>query len=156
MADDTSIVVDLTEPADPTAAAAPAESDVVVIPAEVPDDERLPARAVLQPDGSVILTLRYPVTLRFSQAGSTAPPREEHYAELRMYRLSGGAMRAVMSAGQNHTVTTGIAKSCRMAQFKFDALFDRMDGADVAAAAQVFSFFLYGGAPTATGQPSSP
>lgn len=53
-------------------------------------------------------------------------------------------------------MTVGIAKSCRMAQALFDRLFDMMDGSDAQAAAQVLNFFLSGGTPTATGQPSSP
>ncbi len=152
------LVIDMTEPAtDPAAASqAPVDhgSDVVVVPVES-GDTGLPANATLQEDGSVVLTLRYPITMRWRREG-TDQVREERRASLQMYRLNGAAMRAIMSAGQGHTVTVGIAKSCRMAQALFDRLFDMMDGADAQAAAQVLNFFLSNGTPTATGQPSSP
>ena len=149
------VLIDMTGGApDQASGATVTLDDVVVLPADGAEGEQLPPRAALQPDGSVILTLREPVVMRWTRDGEAV--REERHEALHMHRLNGAAMRAVMSAGQGHAVTTGIAKSCRMAQAVFDKLFDRMDGADAAAAAQVFSFFLSGGDPKATGRPSSP
>lgn len=158
MADPSPVVIDMTEPS-PTPssgnAAQPADDGVVVVAAEAGEDDALPANALLQPDGSVILTLNFPVVMRWRRADSDAV-REERRDTLHMHRLNGAAMRAIMNAGRGQAVPTGIAKSCRIPQAMFDKLYDMMDASDATAAAQVFSFFLSGGAPTATGQPSSP
>ncbi len=128
---------------------------MIVVPNEDGDDDGLPDNAALQANGSVILTLYFPIVMRWRRAG-TDEVREERRETLTMHRLNGAAMRAIMSAGQGHTVPVGIAKCCRMQQALFDKMFDMMDGSDAQAAAQVLNFFLSGGTPTATGQPSSP
>lgn len=151
------MTIDMTggEPAADEHLVADVADDVVVIAEEGDEVDPLPANAVLQPDGSVILTLRFPVALKWKREGSD-DVRIEERRTLHMRRLTGGDMRAVMAAGQGHAVPTGIAKSCRMQQGVFNKLFDMMDGADAGAAAQVFSFFLDAGAPTPSGPPSSP
>ncbi len=154
-ANDPVVLIDMTEPGDAGDPATAGADGVVVVAEDTAVGEELPSNAALQSDGSVILKLRYPVTMRWRRSSSDQV-REETHAELHMHRLNGAAMRAIMSAGQGHAVTTGIAKSCRMQQAVFDKVYDMMDGADAAAAARVFSFFLDGGTPTAAGQPSSP
>lgn len=152
MADIQGPVVDIAEAEDPPGVA-PSDQDVVVLRDEGTEDE-LPANAALQPDGSVILTLRFPITMRYTRA-STGTERTEQKDSLHMHRMNGAAMRAVMAAPAGHAVPVGIAKSLRIEAGLFNALYDRMDAADATAAAQVFSFFLGGGTKARTGPPSS-
>lgn len=156
------LIVDMTEPPASNgeqlvsdASVEAGADNVVVVANESDDEDPLPANAEMQADGSVILTMKFPVTMRWRRQGSD-DIREEKRTTLHMYRLNGAAMRAVMSAGKGHAVTTGAAKSCRMAQQVFDKLWDMMDAADTNAIAQVFNFFLDGGTPKARGQQSSP
>ena len=105
------------------------------------DAAKLPANAAMQPDGSVKLTLAYPFTLRWkNRAGDVT--KTDSYPDLTMRRLTGADMRAIESASKGHYVTTGLAKSCRMDQARFNALYDRMDAVDTNAAAEVLGFFM--------------
>ena len=146
MAEDAAeLVIDLDEPtAAAAAAAAPAEPDVVELPEDEGETPRLPRQAVVLPDGRVRLPLAVPVTLKLRQAGVT---REERFTELLFHRLTGVDMRAMMSGGEKASIIA-FARATRISQAKFDALFDRMDGADIAAAIQVLDFFLGGGRAT--------
>ena len=130
-------------------------TDVVLLAPEAAEGDKLPAQAALQADGGVLLTLRFPVVLRF-QSSATSQVREERHDTLHMSRLTGGDMRAVMNAGGGNGITVGIAKSCRMPLAKFNAFYDRMDGADAMAAAAVLNYFLSDGTSAAGGPPSSP
>jgi len=96
-----------------TGAPGAAADGVIVVPNEEGDDDGLPDNAALQANGSVILTLYFPIVMRWRRAG-TDEVREERRETLTMHRLNGAAMRAIMSAGQGHTVPVGIAKCCRM------------------------------------------
>jgi hypothetical protein len=139
--DEDRLVVDLTEEAPAAGAAAPAE-DVLVLGDEGPDG--LPVQAKRQEDGSVVLPLRHPVTLRYRRAG-TDTVREETVAELRFYRLTGADMRAIAAASQDAMMPVSIARSVRIPEGKFNAIHDRMDAADVTAACLVVGHFLGGG-----------
>ena len=137
------------------APAEPVDPDVVVVaPAAEDEEDALPKTAALQPDGSVILTLAYPVVMRWKPSNSDQV-REERRDTLRFYRLTGADMRVLMNAGKGNAVPTGLARSCRMAVGVFNALYDRMDGADSQAAAQVLNYFLSAGVPTPSGPPAS-
>ena len=109
--------------------------------------EELPKHAIRNADGSVLLPLLYPVTLRFKK-GSSGEVREEQFDELVMHRLTGADMRAITSGSAGTVIVIGIARSARINEGKMSALFDKMDGADANAAAQVVSFFLGSGRPT--------
>lgn len=135
------LVVDLVE--DDAAAAAAGCSDVVLIDEGADAAPRLPEQARPQPDGSVILPLLRPVTLRFRRTGSDAV-REEHVTELHLHRLTGIDMRAIAAAGSDGTMVT-LARAARMHEARFGPLLDRMDGADVTAAFDVVAVFLGSG-----------
>ena len=135
-------VIDMVEDeavATAAAAATPVDPDVAIV--ADPDAAKLPANAVLQPDGSVKLTFVYPVTFRWKNSQDVVT-RTDSYPELLMRRLTGADMRAIESASKGHYVTTGLAKSCRMEQGKFNLLYDRMDAIDTNAAAEVLGFFM--------------
>jgi hypothetical protein len=123
------------------------EDTPVVVLDEAAAADPLPERAVRNEDGSITLPLLYPVTLKFKKA-SSGDVREETLEELVMRRLTGADMRAITAASNGHMVAVGIARSARIGEAKMMALFDRMDGADANAAAQVVGFFLGSGRPT--------
>lgn len=135
------IVVELDEEGAP-AGADPADGDVVEI-REGDDGEGLPKHAAVQPDGSVMLPLLRPVTLRFRKGGGEV--REETLAEMHLHRLTGADMRAIAAASREAQAMVAIARSARIPAAKFSAIFDRMDGADIGAAARVLDHFLASG-----------
>lgn len=120
------------------------EADVVVIGGE--GDSKLPKRAIEQRDGSVILPLRYSVTRKFKTA-STGAVREESFHELHMHRLTGADKRLMDAAAPADRVIVAIARSTRMADAMFGALYDRMDASDIDEATNVILYFL-GSGPT--------
>lgn len=133
------ILVDLTEDAGAavTAAAGP---DVVVV-AEDGDEAPLPKRAVLQDDGSIVLPLIYPVTLRFKRPSSDQV-REESFDQLHFRRMTGADMRAIAAATAGAGSMVTLARSARIPEAKFSPIFDRMDAADIDDAFAVVSRFL--------------
>jgi len=141
---DSRMVVDLTEDAPAAAGAAPAE-DVLVLGDEGPDG--LPTQAVRRDDGTILLPLRHPVTLRYRRPGSGAV-REEAVAELLFHRLTGADMRAIGAASQEAMTAVAIARAVRIDEGKFNAIYDRMDAVDVTAASLVVAHFLGGGRKT--------
>jgi hypothetical protein len=116
-------------------------ADVVNLDRE-DDGEGLPAHAVQQDDGSVLLPLLHPVSLKFSKGGQV---REERIEQLVLHRLTGADMRALSNTGKDRVESMAIARSARMPAIKLDPIYDRMDGADVAAAGRVIAHFLGAG-----------
>jgi hypothetical protein len=114
---------------------------------DVAGDDGLPKHARRQPDGSVILPLLYPVTLRYRTPGATTPT-EEHHAELHFRRLTGADMRAVASAPAEDRAVVVIARSAQVKPALMHRLYDRMDAADANAASAVVGFFLGSGRTT--------
>lgn len=140
------VIIEIEEGGALAAQAAPvADPDVVDIEAD--DGTGLPKHAVPQKDGSVLLPLHAPVALRFRK-GAEGEVREETFAEMRMHRLVGADMRAISAASREAQPSVALARSARMPEAKFSALFDRMDAADVAAAARVLDHFLASGPKT--------
>lgn len=144
MAEPETDVVVLAE--EPEAAAAPVPDDAVTID-EAAGKTKLPDGAELLPDGSVRLVLRIPVTVKYRSARS-AEITEERTEELRLHRLTGGALRAIQAASPGAQSVVALSHSARMSEAKFAPLYDRMDAADANAAAQVVLYFLEPGPKT--------
>ena len=149
MADADGTTVEVVEieggPAATVLAGAPAADEVVVDDSSA--DGKLPAQAELLADGSVRLPLAFPVTLKFRSA-RTGAVDEQTVAELVMGRLTGADLRAVSAASEASRATVALARSARIPEMRFNAIFDRMDGADAAAAVRVVEHFLSSGRPT--------
>jgi hypothetical protein len=148
MADETDqhLVIDLDEPGTP-AAPDTVGAGVVQIADDGEDPDALPPQALPQPDGSVILPLRFPVTMQFRRR-SSAEVRTETTTELHFRRLRGEDLRAMMAASNETKAVVAIARSTRISEAMMKPLYDRMDGADAAAASQVVMHFLGNGRPT--------
>jgi hypothetical protein len=116
--------------------------DSDVLPA-APSKDGLPQGAVVQGDGSVKLKLLYPVTLRWKK-GETIT--EDVISELHLHRLTGEHMMRIGNSGEDGSkaiVTLGC--STRLPHSRVDAIFKRMDAADVTASSEVLGFLLRGG-----------
>ena len=93
------------------------------------------------------LPLLTPVTLRYRRS-SSSETREETLAELHLHRLTGADMRAISAASKEAQAAVAIARSARISEAKFAAIYDRMDGADIGFAARVLEHFLGSGPKT--------
>lgn len=110
-----------------------------VVDEDVDPLDRLPAHAVTNADGSVTLALKFPQVLQIKKNGKV---REDSYGELTFHRLNGGDQRAIAAASDEMTAVVAFARSTRISQAVMNALFDRMDAADINAAGQVLNSFL--------------
>lgn len=135
----------------PKGAAPAAVVDEDAGPAAVVDEDAdfeggLPARAVENGDGTVTLPLRTAVTLtiRSKDRGE----RQQTFEELKFHRMAGSDMRAIMAASRDAQPVVMLARSTRLRQAVMNALFDRMDAADLSDAAQVCSHFFGSGRTT--------
>lgn len=131
--------VDLEEEA-PGGAGAAAEEGVVELRDE--GEEPLPPGAALLADGTIALTLRQPVTLRFKRGTET---RTESFERLVFHPLTGADMRVITAAKPEDMTPISIARSTRIHEGKMNALYDRMDGRDANAAQLCVLHFLGGG-----------
>ena len=111
------------------------------------DAPRLPKRALLNPDGSVTLTLRTPVTVAYRTQGA-ATPMEERFAHLTFQRLTGAHMRRISDAERADQAVTAVGLSTGVRFALMSLVFDRMDAADVRAVSEVMGFFLDSGPTT--------
>lgn len=137
------VVVELVE--EDEAGAGPAD-DLPVIDEEGGEELRLPAHAKPQPDGSVILPLKRPFTLRYRTKSSSAV-REEPMDQLHLHRLTGVDMRAI-AAAEKDSMTVTLARAMRQHEGRVGRVLDAMDGANVAAAFDVVAVFLGSGRKT--------
>ncbi len=108
---------------------------------------KLPKRAVLNPDGTVTLTLRTPVAVAYRTAGA-ATATEETFAAFTFQRLTGAHMRKIGEAQGADQAVTAIALSTGIRFALMNLVFDRMDAADVRAVSEVVGFFLDSGPTT--------
>lgn len=99
----------------------------------------LPARAIRNPDGTITLPLRKPVTLtiRNSRGGE----RAEAYEKLTLRDLTGADFRAIQAASPAAQPIVTLARATGIREAVMNALYDRMAASDIVdAAACAFSF----------------
>lgn len=105
---------------------------------DIPDDEKIPDRAVLNDDGSWTLPLLFPRSIKVTKGGVT---KEVEYRELRFYRLTGADMRAVMaSKGDEDRVL--MERSSRISAARMKALYNVLDAEDVADSQKICVTFF--------------
>ncbi len=112
---------------------------------DIDPNDRLPDRATQNNDGSVTLPLLYPQKLTIRKAGKE---RTETYSELTFHRLTGADQRAISATSDDTVNVVAFARSTRTSQAIMNVLYDRLDAADITAAAQVLSSFLNSGRKT--------
>jgi len=127
--------------------AAPAGGDdgVVLLRDDEGAEDAIPARAVLQEDGSYVLPLLRPVTVKFRKP-SSPEVREEKTEQLHLHRFTGMDMRAIGAASNGGALPMiMLARSSRIPEGRFGPIFDRMDGEDINDAIGIASRFLGSG-----------
>ena len=134
----TDIVVDENAPVALTGAAA----DVIE---DIDPGDRLPDNAEQNADGSVTLKLLYPTMLKIKKGEKV---REENYEQLIFHRLNGLDQRVISEAKDGMLIAVSFSRSTRINQAIMNALFDKMDAADISAGATVLSHFLGSGRKT--------
>jgi hypothetical protein len=117
--------------------------DIINEDGEVTD--KLPERASVNDDGSVTLPLRYPVTITTRKDGKV---RERQFAELTFHRLRGADLQAIAAVSKEHDTKVTFARSTRTMQAVMNAVFDKMDAADIVDGGKVINHFLTNGQAT--------
>lgn len=150
----TNVKIDLDEDAGNHAESTIVNEDgPVALPGSNPDiineDEnpldKLPSHAKKNMDGSVTLPLFYPVKLMTQKGGEV---RERRFEELTFHRLSGADQRAIAATSDAMTSVVALARSTRINQAVMNALYDKMDMADLGDAGRVLNHFLSNGPTT--------
>ncbi|MBD8554920.1 hypothetical protein IFT84_10330 [Rhizobium sp. CFBP 8762] len=122
-----------------------AKADTDIVNEDIDALDKLPDHAVRNLDGSVTLPLRFPVTIKSQKGGKITERRFEH---LVFHRLVGADQRAIAAVADEHMAPVSFARSTRLNQAIMNALFDRMDVADIASGGQVLNHFLTNGPTT--------
>ncbi len=147
----TNVSIDLDEDADNKTTTTIVEEDApIVLPGADPDiiDEdanpldKLPAHAKKNADGSVTLPLIYPRSLTTRKDGKL---KERNFDELVFHRLVGADQRAIASTSDEMMSVVAFSRSTRINQAVMNALYDKMDAADIANAGRVLNHFLSSG-----------
>ncbi|MFD1792075.1 hypothetical protein ACFSE0_10545 [Ochrobactrum teleogrylli] len=133
------VVVDEDNPA---SLALTAAADVIE---DIDPNDRLPDRAIQNDNGSVTLPLLYPQKLTIKKDSKV---REETYSELTFHRLNGADQRAIAATSEESTNVVAFSRSTKISQAIMNVLYDKLDAADITAAAQVLSSFLGSGRKT--------
>jgi hypothetical protein len=114
----------------------------VILPVDFPEN----AKPSDEGDGSYLLTLDYPKTLKFVAAGGAT--KEERYDVLHLHRLTGKAQREISQASNTDFRPQMIASSTGMSLGRARLLHDVMDASDIAAVLAVIKFFTTPGRKT--------
>lgn len=117
------------------------EEEVVDEDADLDPLDRLPKHAKRNGDGSVTLPLLYPKTLKTKKDGRV---RERPFKELVFHRLTGADQRAISAASEEMQNVVAFSRSTRLNQAIMNALWDKLDAADIAAGGQVINNFFAG------------
>ncbi|WP_229678085.1 transglycosylase SLT domain-containing protein, partial [Caldovatus sediminis] len=114
--------------------------------ADIVRELRLPPGASPHQDVAIHAGAYYMAKLRRGwstpRPAGTEAVREERIERLVLHRLTGADLRAVAAASEANRTVVAIARSARIPEGKFDAIFDRMDAADLDAAARVLEHFF--------------
>lgn len=101
--------------------------------------DKLPAHAIKNLDGSVTLPLKFPKGLQVRKNGNV---RTDNFDSLTFHRLTGADQRAIASSSDEMMSIVAFARSTRVNQAVMNALFDKMDAADITAGGQVLNSFI--------------
>ncbi|GAN97137.1 hypothetical protein Geu3261_0144_009 [Komagataeibacter europaeus NBRC 3261] len=127
-------------------AATPATTPAASAAVARPDRPTLPAGAEYLADGSVKVTLQYPVEQKSIVNGT---PQTEQVGSIVLNRLKGRGITEMLNAqGEGNRIRAMLEASAGMTGPKADALLGDMDGADFLLLSEVASTFLKRGAKT--------
>ncbi|MCE2563777.1 hypothetical protein [Komagataeibacter sp. FNDCF1] len=127
-------------------ATTPATTPATSAPVVRPDRPKLPEGAEYQADGSVKVTLLYPVEQKSSVNGTV---QTDLVSTIVLNRLKGRGITEMLNAeGEGNRILAMLEASAGMTGPKADALLGEMDGEDFLTLSQVASTFLKSGAKT--------
>ncbi|MDR6102797.1 hypothetical protein QE369_002994 [Agrobacterium larrymoorei] len=107
--------------------------------------DALPKSAKKNADGSITLPLQYPIGITTRKDGKV---RERWFEELTFHRLNGANQRAIAAASGEMMSVVAFSQSTRINQAVMNALFDKMDAADINNGGRVLNHFLSSGPKT--------
>lgn len=107
--------------------------------------DKLPQRAVVNDDGSVTLPLLESVTITTKKDGKV---RERVYDSLTFHRLKGADIQAIANAGKEKDTVVTFGRSTRIMQAMMNAIFDKLDAADIVDGGKIINHFLNSGRKT--------
>jgi len=142
--DEDRTVVDIIVDEDGPVPAGPA-LDADIVNEDVEEDDKLPAHARVNLDGSVTLPLQHPRTVRSQKDGKI---RERLFDALLLYRLTGADLNAIMAASDETSAMVALARSMRLNQAVANGLYTKLDAADAIYSSMVISHFLPSGRKT--------
>jgi hypothetical protein len=121
-------------------------SDTVVIDEDGGDEmDKLPKRAKVNDDGSVTLPLLEAVTITTKKDGKV---RDRVYETLTFHRLKGADIQAIANAGKEKDTVVTFGRSTRIMQAMMNAIFDKLDAADIVDGGKIINHFLNSGRKT--------
>lgn len=109
-----------------------------------------PSNAALQPDGTVILTLDYPVRFKLRDPSTGEIRPGDAYERLHLHRLKGKHKITLMNVGDDRVKFEKALMVCStgLDSGKVDLLYGEMDQSDLAAVVRVTNFFMTPGRKT--------
>ncbi|MDO9501388.1 hypothetical protein [Falsiroseomonas sp.] len=132
-------------------AAADAGVDLDESRPQADDEVKLPTGAVLlegaetYAGAAVRWPLRFPVKLTVKSASGVVA--EEKIDAITMHRLTAADMDAALNSGRDSQKVL-IQRSTRLPMTRVGKVYEKMDGADIAALAEIVNFLLQGGRKT--------
>jgi hypothetical protein len=120
-----------------------AGEDVVNEDVELAD--KLPKNARKNADGSVTVTLQFPQVVKSQKDGRL---KEYRFDQVVMHRLNGADQRAIGAVSEDLQPVIAFGRSTRTQQAVMNALYNKLDMADINAMGQVLNHFLGSGPKT--------
>uniref|UniRef100_A0A7C1SXH9 Uncharacterized protein n=1 Tax=Agrobacterium albertimagni TaxID=147266 RepID=A0A7C1SXH9_9HYPH len=114
----------------------------VIIDEDGPETDKLPEHAIRNDDGSVTLPLFEPVSITTKKDGKV---RERTFESLTFHRLKGADIQAIGAASKESETVVTFARSTRTLQALMNAVFEKMDAADIVDSGRVINHFLTSG-----------
>lgn len=116
-----------------------------IVDEDAGDTDKLPEHAIVNDDGSVTLPLLEPVTVTTKKDGKI---RERKFDSLTFHRLRGVDLEVIQSSPKQKETAVVFARSTRTMQALMDAIYAKLDMADIADGGRVLNHFLTSGRKT--------
>lgn len=116
-----------------------------IVDEDAGDTDKLPDHAIVNDNGSVTLPLFKPVTITTKKDGKI---REREFSSLTFQRLTGADMQAIAIAPKEKETAVVFARSTKTMQALMDAIFAKLDMADIVDGGRVINHFLTSGRKT--------
>lgn len=113
-----------------------------IIDEDAGDLDKVPKRAIANGDGSFTLPLLEQVTITTKKDGKI---RERVYDSLTFRRLKGADIQAIAATSKESETVVTFARATGLNQAVMNAVFDRLDAADIVDGGRIINHFLTSG-----------